>query len=51
MDIKIAIGKIVTGLNLTEDEMVGVMTQVMEGSATEAQIGSFITGLRMKVDG
>lgn len=48
MDIKIAIGKIVTGLNLTEDEMVDVMTQVMEGAATEAQIGSFITGLRMK---
>jgi anthranilate phosphoribosyltransferase len=48
MDIKKAIDKIVTGQNLTEDEMVSVMTQVMEGAATQAQIGSFITGLRMK---
>jgi anthranilate phosphoribosyltransferase len=48
MDIKKAIGKIVIGQNLTEDEMVKVMTQIMEGGATTAQIGSFITGLRMK---
>ncbi len=48
MDIKTAIGKIVTGQSLSEDEMVSVMTQVMEGAATQAQIGSFITGLRMK---
>ena len=48
MDIKTAIGKIVTGQDLGEDEMVSVMTQVMEGAATQAQIGSFITALRMK---
>ncbi len=48
MDIKTAISKIVVGRNLTEDEMVSVMTLVMEGAATPAQIGSFITGLRMK---
>ena len=48
MDIKTAIGKIVTGQDLSEDEMVSVMNQVMEGAATQAQIGSFITGLRMK---
>jgi len=48
MDIKKAIAGIVSGKNLSEDEMVLVMTQVMEGGATEAQIGSFITGLRMK---
>ncbi len=48
MDIKTAIGKIVTGLDLSEDEMISVMNQVMEGAATPAQIGSFITGLRMK---
>ncbi len=48
MDIKKAIDKIITGQNLSEDEMVNVMTQVMEGAATPAQIGSFITGLRMK---
>lgn len=48
MDIKTAISKIVVGQNLTEDEMVSVMSLVMEGEATPAQIGSFITGLRMK---
>jgi len=48
MDIRKAIAKIVVGQNLTEKEMVGVMNQVMEGAATTAQIGSFITGLRMK---
>ncbi len=48
MDIKKAIAKIVIRQNLTEEEMVGVMSQVMEGAATTAQIGSFITGLRMK---
>lgn len=48
MDIKTAISRIVVGGNLTEDEMVSVMNQVMEGEATPAQIGSFITSLRMK---
>jgi len=48
MDIKTAIGKIVEGQDLTEKEMVSVMNLVMEGAATQAQIGSFITGLRMK---
>jgi len=48
MDIKKAIAKIVVGQDLSEEEMVSVMTQVMEGAATTAQIGSFITGLRMK---
>ncbi|OEU49087.1 MAG: anthranilate phosphoribosyltransferase, partial [Desulfobulbaceae bacterium S5133MH15] len=48
MDIKTAITKIVTGQDLSEDEMISVMNQVMEGAATPAQIGSFITGLRIK---
>jgi len=48
VDIKTAISRIVVGGNLTEDEMVSVMNQVMEGEATPAQIGSFITSLRMK---
>lgn len=48
MDIKTAIGKIVAGQDLSENEMISVMNQVMEGAATPAQIGSFITGLRMK---
>ena len=48
MNIKEAIGKIVTGQNLTEPEMVSVMDDIMDGKATDAQIGSFITALRMK---
>ena len=48
MNIKQAIGKIVTGENLSEVEMVSVMNDIMGGSATDAQIGSFITALRMK---
>jgi anthranilate phosphoribosyltransferase len=46
--IKQALAKIVTGQNLSEDEMVEVMDQIMSGKATEAQIGAFITALRMK---
>ena len=46
--IKEAIGKVVTHTDLSEQEMIGVMDEVMSGSATEAQIGAFITALRMK---
>jgi anthranilate phosphoribosyltransferase len=46
--IREAIGKVVTGIDLTEAEMVAAMNEIMSGAATDAQIGSFITGLRMK---
>ncbi len=46
--IKEAIGKIITGVDLTESEMIDVMHEIMEGEASPAQIGSFITALRMK---
>ncbi|MBW2601524.1 MAG: anthranilate phosphoribosyltransferase [Deltaproteobacteria bacterium] len=46
--IKEMIQKAVKGIDLTEDEMVGVMNEIMEGKTTDAQIGSFITALRMK---
>jgi anthranilate phosphoribosyltransferase len=48
MDIRQAIGQVITGKNLSEKEMLGVMNEVMSGAATPAQIGSFITALRMK---
>ncbi len=48
MNIKQAIGKVVTGNHLTEAEMVLVMNDIMGGNATDAQIGCFITALRMK---
>ena len=48
MNIKDAISKVVMAKDLTENEMVDVMNEIMSGDATPAQIGSFITGLRMK---
>jgi anthranilate phosphoribosyltransferase len=46
--IKTAIGKIVLHQDLSEPEMIDVMNQVMGGEATPAQVGAFITALRMK---
>jgi anthranilate phosphoribosyltransferase len=46
--IKEAIGKVVALENLSEREMIAVMQEIMSGEATAAQIGAFITGLRMK---
>ena len=48
MTIREAIAKVVAGTDLGEYEMVAVMNEIMEGMATDAQIGSFITALRMK---
>jgi anthranilate phosphoribosyltransferase len=46
--IKEAIAKVVEGNDLTQKEMEGVMEEIMTGNATPAQIGSFITALRIK---
>jgi len=46
--IKEAIGKVVTGIDLDEQQMIEVMQEIMTGEATDAQISSFITSLRMK---
>lgn len=46
--IKNAIAKVVERQNLSEAEMIEVMDQMMSGAATPAQIGAFITALRMK---
>jgi anthranilate phosphoribosyltransferase len=46
--IKEAIGKAVLKQDLSEKEASDVMTEIMSGEATEAQIASFITALRMK---
>jgi anthranilate phosphoribosyltransferase len=42
------ISRIVEGENLTENEAYQAMATLMEGEATTAQIGAFLTGLRMK---
>ncbi len=46
--IKEAIGKVVEGFDLTRKEMIACMDEIMSGRATQAQIGSFITALRLK---
>ncbi len=46
--IRKAIAKVVERENLSEAEMIEVMNQIMSGECTQAQIGSFITALRMK---
>lgn len=46
--IKQAIAKIVEGSDLSMAEAEGVMGEIMEGKATSAQIGAFLTSLRMK---
>lgn len=46
--IKEAISRVISGHSLSDEEAGAVMEQVMEGGATDAQIGSFLTGLRMK---
>lgn len=46
--IKEAISRVVEGQNLDEGTMVEVMNQIMGGEATPAQIGAFITALRLK---
>lgn len=46
--IKQLIAKVVHGEDLTEDEMAAAMDEIMTGTATAAQIGAFITALRLK---
>ncbi len=46
--IKTAIQKVVDGQDLSEEEMEAAMDVIMSGQATPAQIGSFITALRLK---
>lgn len=46
--IKEAIAKVIARTNLTEAEAETVMREIMQGEATDAQISSYITALRMK---
>ena len=46
--IKEAINKLVIGTDLDETLMVEVMNEIMTGETTPAQIGAFITALRIK---
>jgi anthranilate phosphoribosyltransferase len=46
--IKEAINSLIEREDLTEENMVGVMNEIMEGKCTDAQIASFLTALRLK---
>jgi anthranilate phosphoribosyltransferase len=46
--IREALAKVVQAMDLQEAEMGEVMTEMMEGKATPAQMGGFLTALRMK---
>ena len=48
MDIKQAIARVADSRDLALDEMKAVMGQIMRGEATDAQIGAFLMGLRLK---
>jgi anthranilate phosphoribosyltransferase len=45
--IKEAITKLISKQSLTREEAAAAMTDIMSGEASEAQIGAFITGLRL----
>ncbi len=42
------LNKVVEGRDLSEDEARGAMKAIMSGEATQAQIGAFLTAMRMK---
>lgn len=46
--IREAVEKLVTGQSLMQDEAAAVMEEIMTGNATPAQIGAFLTALRIK---
>ena len=46
--IQTALHKVVEGKDLTSDEACAVMEAIMSGGATDAQIGAFLTAMRIK---
>jgi anthranilate phosphoribosyltransferase len=48
MDIKEALNRVVNQLDLNTAEMQDVMREIMTGQCTDAQIGAFLMGMRMK---
>ena len=46
--IRSVIGKLVDRRNLSDEEAAGAMEDIMSGEATPAQIGAFLTALKMK---
>lgn len=50
MTIKAALQKLIQRENLTHEEMLSIMRQVMKGDFTPAQIAGLLIGLRVKVE-
>ena len=48
MPLKWAIAEVINGRDLSRDQAEAAMNIIMEGQATQAQIGSYLTALRMK---
>jgi len=48
MSMQRALARLVQGEDLSRDEMIEVMREVMSGDATDAQIGALLVALRMK---
>ncbi|MBF0439706.1 MAG: anthranilate phosphoribosyltransferase [Magnetococcales bacterium] len=48
MEIKEILGRLVTGGSLDQEEARQVMTMIMSGEVTDAQIGGYLTAMRMK---
>ena len=48
MNIQQALAQLVESRDLSREEMAAVMSQIMTGAATEAQIGGFLVAMRMK---
>src|SRR5690554_4635170 len=48
LDIKAALTRIVERQDLTTEEMMSVMRQIMTGQCDDAQIGAFLAAMRMK---
>lgn len=48
MNIKEALNRVVNQLDLSTEEMQDVMREIMTGQCTDAQIGAFLMGMRMK---
>jgi anthranilate phosphoribosyltransferase len=49
--IREAIAHITAGATLSEDEAAAVMKEIMTGAATQAQMGAFLTALRLRPGG
>jgi anthranilate phosphoribosyltransferase len=48
MNIKEALNRVVNQLDLSTDEMQSVMREIMTGQCSDAQVGAFLMGMRMK---